>query len=193
MNANSVYLIDSEGNLLNTKDLMRMVNKSHSYVSELIRVGKIKTLTDFVDRCNLASERNRHTRYIKDKNGDCFSVRNIAVMIGMSHSWVANAYREHGCKTVEDLIEHKDSPKIDGTKRKVTRPPDFDRGKTCFRFNYHCECNHYRSCTDARMLGDHHERYKPDGSCFICDNLDEYIPVPENSNIPTHYDRTRVG
>ncbi len=122
----------------------------------------------------------KSTVYIPDKNGDLFSMRQLSKKLERSISWVRRCYKMLGCDTVEKLEYCKKNPP-EGTKLTELSPSvlDFDRSKTCHRKNGRAQCDHYRTCSDARCIGKHHERFKVNGSCFVCAKIKEFGPVPE--------------
>jgi len=180
MRGNWNRLLDSENNVFSVSEVMIMYQLSRVYVNELIKSHNIKTVKEF-SRI-LKEKRENKTRndavYLPNKHGEMFSIKQMAKKIGRSVSWVRRAHKEFGCRTVEELVQMKKDPPKHIKTNIYSKVLKFNRGKICYRNNFHSKCTHYSSCSDARCTGVHHERYKEDGSCFECDNLHEFEPVP---------------
>jgi len=181
MRRNWNKLFDSADNVFTSTELCLMYGISRAYMNELIKSYQIKTLKVLSDILKEKEENNKakpRIVYISNEEGELFTIKQISTKIGRSVSWVRRAYKYLECDTVKKLLQMKENPPPNIRTNIYSKVIKFDRGKICYRNNFYSTCVHYSSCADARCTGKHHDRYKKDGTCFECNNLLEFTPVP---------------
>ncbi len=163
---------DSYGNGFTTADLALISDRSTAGVSDIIRGDKVTKLKDYIIASDLRRDNGRPPIMIKDKAGNKFGVVEVGCMIERSRSWVIKARADFGCVSLEDYFNFRDRPTTKGARGDgcFIRLPFFDR-KMCSRNNFETQCDHYTSCCDARLMGEHHPRCKRDGSCFTSKDI----------------------
>lgn len=180
MGGKRLHIKDSEGNEFTTTDIANIIGKTRNYATELVSRSGAKTLKEFAKVLDGIETRKRakvkpEAVLIPDGNGKIHSIREIAKFLGRSVSWVRKAHVDYGCNELKDFEFLKRNPPKYSTADAV-KAPKFNR-KICYREDFRYKCDNYSSCADMRCIGKHHKRYKKDGSCFICEEMEELTEV----------------
>jgi len=168
---------DEDGNGFTVYDMSMIFGISKTYINELLRKHKTKSLREFVEIWKLFENNRRPPIYIMDEAGDKHNLKQVGALVGRSKSWVLKVYKRYNLKTLEEYKQFTVNPSSlrkdpNIATKALVKPIEFSRGKVCYRHNFMLVCIHYTSCADSRSEGKHHERYKTDGTCF--DHGEEY-------------------
>jgi len=161
-----IKIFDSLGNVFTVADVAKMFNKSTASVHETVRETKSSSLKDIVTVINRKIANFKQPIIIKDKNGNSYRVVEVGKLIGRSRSWVIKQRAENNCILLEDFATLNKTGVIKVNKGK-SKPTVKKFSRTfCYRNNFMDKCDFYSSCMDARIIGNHHDRFRTDGSCF---------------------------
>ncbi len=166
------YVIDSEGNKFNSKELAAMYGRSVTLINIIFREHNPNTLLE-VSLLKPENGRSSGTSYkkIPDRYGRLYNLGEVADKAGCSWSYARTALSEYGCKTVEDVALCYITPKIKAKPKEIynndrTVSESFDRRAFCYRGDIDTPCEFYDDCQTQRWYGQHSIKYKHDGSCY---------------------------
>jgi len=177
-----IIINDASGNKLKLSELSHMIGISKSTLLRRYHKHKCRTLKSFVllsareDRGNKISFKGRIYNTILGKmyfgeikefsecNANTVAGRikahgegSIAIFLSQNHSTYIKQCKVHGVKIY-----------INRGRRYKSELKDFDKISFCCKGNIiNYKCLNYSGCSDIWALcGQHHDRYKSDGSCY---------------------------